>query len=170
LLARFVHFSQKRSDGEDYINHPYRMVLKYIRSIPDNKYYMVRYNPNEDQEPIAILTKEQKDIVCAIWLHDTIEDADPQLYMNEFILTAFGYDVWNIVIRLTHDLKLESYNEYIAHVFQHDIAWKIKWLDMEDNTSYPRDPQRNKYQEACTMLALHGVEIPTIIKERLNIR
>ncbi len=33
LLARFVHFNQKRQDGQEYITHPERMVLSYIRTI-----------------------------------------------------------------------------------------------------------------------------------------
>lgn len=167
LLATFIHYGQKRQDGEDYINHPERMVINYIRSISGCEYYCV---DGIDLDDLPTLTEEQHNIVCAIWLHDVIEDAPIKWEMNNFILNVFGYDIWDIVIRLTHDTKLESYNEYIAEVFQHSVAWQIKWLDMIDNTSYAiPEKQKTKYKDACIYLMTHGVIIPNILIERLEL-
>jgi len=155
LLATFVHYGQKRQDGEDYINHPKRLITTYLNQMIEN------------DDPF---TEEQINIICAIWLHDCIEDAPINWEMNDFILKVFGYDIWDIVIRLTHDLKLETYNEYIARVFQHPTAWQIKWLDMIDNTSYPiPEKQKIKYKDACIYLMTHSVTVPDILIERLEL-
>jgi hypothetical protein len=153
---------QKRRDGEDYIRHPERMVFKYIRSISGNR----EYQPGD----IIHISPEQGNMICAIWLHDCIEDAPIEWGMNEFISTVFGYDIWDIVIKLTHDPKLETYNEYISQLFKHEVAWQIKWLDMIDNTSYAiPDKQRTKYKDACIYLMVHGVTVPPILMERLGL-
>jgi len=153
-LARFVHEGQKRGDGENYIKHCERVVdetRKYIYSHFESK-------------------EQSENLICAAWLHDCIEDADLKLEMNDFILKAFGYDIWDIVATLTHDPKLESYNQYIEGVFKHPTAWQIKWLDMIDNTSYKTTKKQIiKYKDACTHLMIHGVTVPPILIERLGL-
>lgn len=162
LLARFVHLGQKRQDGEDYIKHCERIVHKLASDFFDN-------NLSTTNEALPFTT-DQEDMICAAWLHDCIEDANPDLCMNDFILAAFGYDVWDIVIRLTHDEYLQTYDQYMEEVFKHPIAWQIKWLDMIDNTSY-NVPKRQweKYRSACIMLSLHNVTVPDILKNRLKL-
>ncbi len=150
LLAEFVHFGQKRSNGEDYINHCYRVAQ-------DNGYFMGH-------------KKEDEDIICAAFLHDCIEDAPIKWEMNDFILNVFGYDIWDIVITLTHDPKLESYNEYFIKVFDHPKAGQIKWADMIDNTHHPiPEKQWLKYRRVCILLREKGIEIPKILQERLKL-
>jgi (p)ppGpp synthase/HD superfamily hydrolase len=150
LLANFVHYNQKRRDGEPYIKHCERVA--------EAVGYVLGFKLSNEN------------IICAAFLHDCVEDADPNLNMNDFILTSFGYDIWDIVITLTHDKKLESYNQYIERVFKHDVAWKIKWADMIDNTSYKTTKkQMIKYKDACIFLMMHGVTVPPILIERLGI-
>jgi (p)ppGpp synthase/HD superfamily hydrolase len=170
LLATFVHFGQRRQDGEDYIDHPKRMVFEYLKTIRNELY------PHDDMGETSIdnimrhLNEQQINVICAIWLHDTIEDAPIEWGMNGFIFQTFGYDIWDIVIILTHDMKLESYNEYITRVFQHPIAWQIKLVDMIDNTSYEIPAkQKTKYKDAVIILMMHGVIVPQILKDRLDL-
>jgi len=166
LLATFVHFGQKRQDGEDYINHPKRLVLSYIRIITNS--------PNLMWEDIDYkllnLSGEQINIICANWLHDCIEDSTSSDIIAHLIEETFGGEVYELVYILTHVKDKESYIEYITKVFQHPAAWQIKWLDMIDNTSYPiPDKQKTKYRDACIHLISHGVTVPDILKKRLEI-
>jgi (p)ppGpp synthase/HD superfamily hydrolase len=150
LLANFIHYNQKRRDGQSYIKHCERVAeaVGYVHGFK----------------------LDDENIICAAFLHDCIEDADPKLNMNDFILTAFGYDIWDIVITLTHDTKLESYNEYIARVFQHPTAWQIKWADLRDNCSYKTTKQQlEKYRNACIMLQTHGIIVPDDIMKKLHL-
>ena len=145
LLARFVHFNQKRQDNEPYINHCERVAHQ-----------------------VSLLESATEDMICAAWLHDCIEDADLIMEMNDFIFNVFGYDIWDIVITLTHDPVLGSYIDYIKRVSQHPQALQIKFLDMIDNTSYNIPPEQwGKYHRAIIFLREKGIEIPAILKERL---
>ena len=162
LLATFIHMGQKRQDGEDYINHPKRMVEEYKNIICGGK---------ELRVVAPALTSEQEDIICAIWLHDTIEDADRKVITNEFIYEWFGEKIWKIVIHLTHFNKIEqSYLMYMEKVIRDPIALQIKWLDMIDNTSYKiPEKQWNKYRNAIIHLISLGITVPNILCERLKI-
>ncbi len=166
LLATLVHLGQKRQDGEDYINHCKRIVSMISHNHTVEKCSKCHVSPG------CYFTCEQRDVdlICAAWLHDCIEDAPIIWEMNDVILHMFGYDIWDIVITLTHDKKIESYNDYITRVFRHPIAWQIKWMDMEDNTNYDiPDKQKTKYRDACLLLICHGIKVPEILKERLNL-
>jgi len=145
LLAQFVHCNQLRQDNEPYIDHCERVVYE-----------------------VGLLESATEDLICAAFLHDVVEDGEKSISF-EMIAQYFGDNVANIIIALTH-LPRESYNQYITRVFQHDTAWQIKWADMIDNTSYPiPDEQKTKYREACIMLMVHGVTIPEILKDRLEL-
>ncbi len=161
LLARFVHLGQKRRDGEEYINHPKRIVEEYKNIICGGK---------EFREVAPPLTPEQEDIVCAIWLHDCIEDAKYPDTIGDMIFDYFNLNTLYLVGILTHNKKRDSYNEYIEWVSQYPHALQIKFLDMIDNTSYKIPmKQWQKYHDACIFLQNMGVEIPVILKERLKL-
>lgn len=162
LLAQFVHLGQKRQDGEDYINHCERVANSLFQKFSYGHMKGIGLSEN--------LTEEEENIICAAYLHDCIEDADIKLEMNDFIFNAFGYDIWNLVIKLTYDSKLGSYNEYIELVSQFPEALQIKFLDLIDNTSYsiPKK-QWQKYHDACVFLCGKGIEIPKILQMRLKI-
>ncbi len=152
LLAQFVHLGQKRQDGEDYIEHCFRVA--------QGMGYVVGYK------------KENEDIICVALLHDVLEDCDQNCLgdMHRIISQYFGDDVYNIVCILTnHGWK--SYNEYINNIIDlSPQALQIKWVDMIDNTSYKASQKQwNKYRDACIFLQGKGVEIPAILKERLKI-
>lgn len=161
LLACLVHMGQKRRDGEDYIKHCERMVIAYLKSIG-------KENELDSIGPSSLTTMQSR-IVCAIWLHDTREDAEYPGVITLMLDTYFDGDISDIVDILTYSDR-ESYNEYITRVFQHPTAWQIKWLDMIDNTSYKTTKkQKTKYRDACIHLIAHGVTVPEILKERLKI-
>jgi len=165
-IAHIVHEGQKRQDGEDYINHCARIV-KDLQKHFNNDCKVNCDCPTSCDETCK---KERHDMICAAWLHDCIEDADLELEMNDYVLKVFGYDIWDIVIALTHDKKLELYNNYITKVFQHPNAWIIKWLDMIDNTTYNIPvKQKEKYRDACIHLLVHGVTVPAILRYRLGL-
>lgn len=161
LLAMFVHANQQRQDGESYINHCQRVVNHMMKIFTGDEH---DYNFRIDE-----LTLTQKNIICAAWLHDTIEDADCPESISGAIRNFFGDDVWNLVMVLTHD-QLESYNKYIEKVSRNPGALQIKWVDMIDNCSYSI-PQKQflKYREACMLLQQQGFDIPSILKERLRL-
>lgn len=166
LLARFVHCNQLRRDGEEYIEHPQRMVTEYIRSIPGNLYYNV---PGVYKE--LKLSLEQVNIVCAIWLHDCIEDAENSYAVAAMIGCHFSNKTRELVRILTHR-KWQSYNEYIERVAQNPQALQIKWEDLRDNTSHPiPNKQWLKYRNALIhLIGLNKlIVIPTILVERLEI-
>ncbi len=166
LLAGFVHLGQKRQDGEDYINHPRRIVDAYLRSLKEECDLV-----NRDDTPF---TPEQEDIICAAWLHDTIEDykwIKLKTSPISFIIdSTFGEKVGELVFLLTHFKEHETYNEYIESISKNPQALQIKWADMIDNTSYPiPEKQRTKYRDACIHLQKKGVVVPDILLERLHI-
>jgi len=159
LLATFIHLGQRRSDGEDYIKHCERIVHKLASDFFDS-------NLATTNEALP-LTQEQEDMICAAWLHDTVEDSPMGRQLFIVINAYFGPHVTTLISLLTHDEE-ETYNEYIAMIAKHPEALQIKWLDMIDNTSYniPKK-QWEKYRNACLMLMLSRVTVPDILVERL---
>ena len=86
ILARFVHFGQKRQDGEDYINHCERVanqisheyIMKFLKTPLD-----------EDQT--------HTDLVRAAWLHDCVEDAKSPIDVFNLIGKHFSFKVQSLV-------------------------------------------------------------------------
>jgi (p)ppGpp synthase/HD superfamily hydrolase len=144
-LAEFIHFGQKRRNGEDTIEHP-RRVAEAIKKLG--------YGENA---------------VCASWLHDT-EDFELLREMFSIIENVFGDKVYGLVLLLSHVPKSVPYNDYIGNIV--DIsqdAMAIKWQDMIDNTrdDIPRR-QWKKYRDACLFLQSKDIEIPEILRKRLR--
>lgn len=144
-LAEFIHCGQKRRNGEDFVEHP-RRVAKAIKELGYGK-----------------------DVVCASWLHDT-EDFEFLGKMLNIIDKVFGYNVYGLVLLLTHVPKSIPYNDYIYKIAEMSKdAMAIKWQDMIDNTNddIPRR-QWGKYRNACLFLQSKNVEIPEILMKRLR--
>jgi (p)ppGpp synthase/HD superfamily hydrolase len=143
-LAEFIHCGQKRSNGENYVEHP-RRVANAIKELGYGE-----------------------DAVCTSWLHDT-EDFDLLGEMFRIIDKVFGYRVYGLVLLLSHVPKSTPYNDYIYKIAEtSQEAMTIKWQDMIDNTGKDcPDMQRKKYRNACLFLRSKDVEIPELIVERL---
>lgn len=145
LLAQFVHFKQRRQDGEPYINHCERVAYQ-----------------------VSLSELATGDMIIAAWLHDTIEDGERGV--ENIISTYFSPRVFELVHILTHLFKKHTYNKYIGMVSEDPQALQIKWNDMIDNTSYSiPQTQFLKYREACMLLQQQGFDIPSILKERLRL-
>lgn len=148
-LAEFVHLGQVRRGGEPYINHPKRVALGLkVRSD-------VRAN---------------EDMICAAWLHDAIEMCDCRLDIHQVITNYFSPTTMHLVAVLTHETH-ETYDQYIQKVAKYPAALIIKFVDMIDNTTdiVIGTRQFEKYRNACLLLQKNGVEVPMILKERLQI-
>ncbi len=145
-LAEFIHCGQKRSNGEDYIEHP-RRVANAIKELGYGN-----------------------DAICASWLHDT-EDFELLGEIFRIIDKVFGYRVYGLVLLLSHVPKSIPYNDYIykiAETSQEGMA--IKWQDMIDNTGKDcPDRQWIKYRDACLFLRSKDIEIPELLTERLKL-
>lgn len=168
LLARFVHFGQKRQDGEDYIEHCKRIAERVDCAVTRKVTgcFVEGYDTNlKIRNPKEV----HDDMVCAAWLHDCIEDFSNPHIIKNLIKESFGEKIYDLVELLTHHPSL-SYNEYITVVARYPQALQIKWIDMIDNTSYAiPEKQWNKYRDACLFLQKKGIDIPSILKERLKI-
>lgn len=144
-LAEFIHFGQKRRNGEDFVEHS-RRVTEAIKKLGYGE-----------------------DAVCASWLHDT-EDFSHLNIAYSLIDMVFGYKVLDLVILLTYT-KGTSYDRYVYRIAKtSDEGMAIKWQDMIDNTGEDASQkQLEKYRSALLLLRSEGIEIPEILKERLKV-
>ena len=145
-LAEFIHYGQKRRNGDDMIEHP-RRVAKAIKELGHGE-----------------------DMVCASWLHDT-EDFEFLGDMFNIIDKVFGYRVYGLVLLLSHIPKSIPYNDYVYNIANMSKdAMIIKWEDMIDNSGEDA-PKRQwkKYRDACLFLQSKDVEVPEILSKRFGI-
>jgi len=144
-LAEFIHFGQKRRNGEDFVEHP-RRVAEAIKKLGYGE-----------------------DTVCASWLHDT-EDFPHLNVAYSLIDRVFGYKVLDLVILLAYT-KGTSYDRYVYRIAKtSDEGMAIKWQDLIDNTGEDASQkQLEKYRGALLLLRSEGIEIPEILKERLKV-
>lgn len=145
-LAEFIHFGQKRRNGEDFVEHPKRVA----RAIKELGY--------------------DEDMVSASLLHD-VEDFAFLGDMFRIIDKVFGYRVFGLVLTLTNVPKGRTYNDYIYNIATiSEDAMAIKWQDMIDNTNdNPPKRQWEKYRDACIFLQSKEVEVPDLLRKRLKI-
>jgi len=145
-LAEFIHCGQKRSNGENYIEHP-RRVANAIKELGYGE-----------------------DAVCTSFLHDT-EDFELLGDIFRIIDKVFGYKVYGLVLLLSHVPKSIPYNDYIYKIAEtSQEAMSIKWQDMIDNSGKDcPDRQWKKYKKACLFLQSKNVEIPELLIERLKL-
>ena len=144
-LAEFIHFGQKRINGEDFVEHPKR-VAKAIKELGYGD-----------------------DMVCASLLHD-VEDYQHLNIILSLIDRVFGYKVFGLVLLLTHT-KSMPYNDYVHNIARKaEEAMAIKWQDMIDNTS-DNIPKRQweKYRDSCIFLQSKGIKVPDLLIDRLKI-
>lgn len=126
--ARRQHFHQKRNDGRT----PYSVHLENV------------------VKKLQKLGIKDEDVLCAGWLHDTIEDTNTDF---ENISERFGPNVAEVVSSLTKDKRLpegereRSYIEALARA-----NWKVQvvkfcdiWANIEDlKSGYPDEKSRRR--------------------------
>jgi GTP pyrophosphokinase len=145
-LAEFIHYGQKRRNGEDFVEHPKR-VAKAIKELGHDE-----------------------DMVCASLFHD-VEDFQFLGDIFRVIDKVFGYRVFGLVLTLTNVPKSRTYNDYIYNIATiSEEAMSIKWQDIIDNTNDNiSKKQWEKYRNACLFLQSKDIEVPEILIKRLRI-
>jgi GTP pyrophosphokinase len=116
-LADQIHTGQKRKSGEPYIRHPLA-VAELLFSVGLDK-----------------------DVICAAFLHDTLEDGDDPNRIEQLINELFGDHVAYLVHAVSKDGritdKLEqqaAYIKQITNAFEVDVfAFFIKIADLIHN-------------------------------------
>jgi len=128
LLAREGHKGQTRKDGEDFINHPARVVYNLLcRS--------AQYMNSEEFHVLIALG----------WLHDLIEDTD---FTLEEIEVLYGKEISSRLDLLTKRDN-EDYYEYGERIIQSNdtLVYLVKLCDLGDNLSKIGDGVFSKEKE-----------------------
>jgi (p)ppGpp synthase/HD superfamily hydrolase len=99
-----------------------------------------------------------EDVMCAAIMHDLIEDT--KYSYSDLVKLGFNQKVCFILSFLTHDLGVNTYDEYIKTISNNKEATAIKLADLRDNSDITRmkglrkkDLDRiEKYHRAYTYL------------------
>jgi len=110
-IAASVHESQKDMGGNAYILHPIRLMMR-LRT--------------DDQELMQIAI-----------LHDTIEDSNGAVTIDQLHKLGFSERVTAALARLTHD-KLTPYEDYVKYITTNKDAVRVKLEDLRDNSDITR--------------------------------
>ena len=133
-IMEYAHRNQKRENGEDYANHPARLLETYreMVGIESQDYFcmdkdlMYKHNvPYDGVQEVCLL-------------HDVIEDTKftindvRDIYVDCGFERYFDMYIKNALECITHD-KSVDYSEYIKICLQNPIAALVKMIDMQDN-------------------------------------
>lgn len=130
-IMEYAHKDQKRVNGEEYANHPARILMNYqtLVGIDTNAV-------NTDMlEKIGIPFNGVQE-VCI--LHDVIEDTDftmediKEIFREVGLLNHFEIWIEDALNRITHINEM-SYQEYLNVVLKNPISSLVKFLDLTDN-------------------------------------
>ena len=133
-IMMYAHCNQKRENGEDYANHPERVLDNYrglVGIIPDEYFCIDKDTMAEHGIPYAGVQE-----VCL--LHDVIEDTKFTMKDIEEIYEECGFGnffrLWikNALECITHD-KRQKYTNYILICLRNPIAAIVKMMDLQDN-------------------------------------
>ena len=133
-IMEYAHRNQKRENGEDYANHPARVLEGYRRLVgidPNNPFCIDEGLMCDYRIPYGGVQE-----VCL--LHDVVEDTDFTIEDLRGIYVDCGFErFFDIYIKhalecITHD-KTMSYEEYIKICLENPIAALVKMIDLQDN-------------------------------------
>lgn len=113
-IARLAHEGQTDKLGDDYIDHPRRVMERALFMAP---------------------AQDRFDCAAAAWLHDVVEDSDASL--EDLRRQGVPDRVVDAVDRLTKRAGV-SRADYFARIREHEIARIVKAADLADNC----DPSR----------------------------
>jgi (p)ppGpp synthase/HD superfamily hydrolase len=128
-LARQAHSDMFTKTGEDYINHPHR-VVDNVKEIPD----------------WGVFSDAQREALeCAAWLHDVVED-NPEFTLETLREAGIPADAVECVKLLSKNLDSDgnvvegqvSEGEYLARIRSHPLALRVKLADLADNSNLVR--------------------------------
>ena len=103
-FATKKHNGQKRLDGKDYITHPIK-VAEFVKIFKESK--------------------NIEDLICASYLHDTLEDTDTTFYE---LTNIFGPTISNLVQELTTNENLKNElgkTKYLQIKMNHMTNWAL---------------------------------------------
>lgn len=133
-IMEYAHRNQKRENGEDYANHPSRVLFGYqsLVGIDPDGYFdidvdlMYQYGiPYSGVQEVCLL-------------HDVIEDTEftiddiKEIYVDRGFKRYFEIYIENALKRITHD-KSVDYDEYIKICLKNPISAIVKMMDLQDN-------------------------------------
>ncbi len=154
-IAEYAHRNQTRENGEEYANHPYRVLEGYRR--------LVGIKPNDydcvDEDLLTMYQIPYWGVQEVCLLHDVVEDTELTIDDLREIYVECGFEKYfDIYIKhplqcITHD-KSVSYDEYIKICLTNPISALVKMLDLQDNLYVVDlvDLSKEKYKRAVEYL------------------
>lgn len=145
-IAEYAHKDQKRENGEDYANHPARVLFGYrnlVGIVPDDLFCIDKDLMWENGIPYEGV----QELCC---LHDVVEDSElsfddvKDIFYDCGFQQFFNLNIKFPLILITHD-KSESQDIYIEKCMKHPTSALVKMLDLQDNsdvfsfTSFDKD-------------------------------
>ena len=127
----YAHRNQKRENGEDYANHPSRVLDTYQRLVGIDIGYF-----DKDLSYKYGIPYDGVQEVCL--LHDVVEDTEFSIEEVRDIYVDCGFEKYfNLYIKealknITHD-KAVDYGDYIKICIKNPISALVKLMDMQDN-------------------------------------
>lgn len=134
-IMEYAHRGQTRENGEDYANHPSRVLFNYQNLVgidPNHNY------PDFDEDLMIKCGVPYKGVQEVCLLHDVIEDTDFTIEDVRDIYYECGFDKYfdmyieDALRRVTHD-KSVDYQEYIGICLRNPISAIVKMMDLQDN-------------------------------------
>ena len=133
-ICEYAHRNQTRENGEEYANHPARILQKYrdLIGIIPNDYFCI------DQDLLIKCGVPYDGVQEVCLLHDVIEDTELTLEDVQSIYNDCGFEnyfrmyIKNALECITHD-KSMSYDPYIEICLKNPISAIVKMLDLQDN-------------------------------------
>ena len=130
----YAHRNQKRENGEDYAEHPSRVLENYRKlvGIKPNDYFCI----DEDMMAHNLIPYDGVQEVCL--LHDVIEDTDftieelREIYIECGFEKYFDLYIEDALRKITHDKSMD-YEEYIKICLKNPISAIVKMMDLQDN-------------------------------------
>ncbi len=136
-IMEYAHRYQKRENGEEYANHPYRLYRRYQE--------LVGIKPHEcnclDIDLMHEFNVPFDGVQEVCLLHDVVEDSEFSLEDVRNIYVECGFEKYfdlyikNALRYITHD-KLVDYDKYITICLRNSISSLVKMLDLEDNCRF----------------------------------
>ena len=133
-IMEYAHRNQKRENGEEYANHPSR-VLNYYRNlvgITENDPFCI----DEDLMHKYHIPFDGVQEVCL--LHDVVEDTEFSIEDVRDIYVECGFEnyfdmyIKNALECITHDKSMD-YDKYIVICLTNPISAIVKMMDLQDN-------------------------------------
>lgn len=133
-IMEYAHRNQRRENGEEYANHPGRVLENYrnlVGILPDDCFCIDKDLMEKYGIPYAGVQE-----VCL--LHDVIEDTEFTMGDVEGIYKECGFgsffELWikDALKCITHD-KSQSQGEYITICLRNRISAMAKMMDLQDN-------------------------------------